>query len=303
MNEKRAVVFDIQRFSLNDGPGIRTIVFLKGCPLNCLWCHNPESKSQKSELMLYLAKCIGCGDCVSACADGLHSFGADGQHIIDRKQCRQCGACEAACSGAIKLCGKPMSVDEVLREVMKDSVFYANSGGGLTISGGEPLMQADFTLALLKAAKESGIHTAIETSGYAKWEVIDSLADYVDLFLWDVKESDSDRHKTFTGVDNTLILSNLHRLNDRGAKVVLRCPIIPGCNDRKEHLEAIGRMAEELSCVERVDIEPYHPMGKSKAEALGREYPLDDLTFPSDEAVKEWCEAVSRWTTKAVAKS
>lgn len=303
MSEKNAVVFDVQRFSLNDGPGIRTIVFLKGCPLNCIWCHNPESKSQRSELMLYPTKCIGCGDCVSSCPEGLHSFGENGQHIIAREKCRRCGVCESACAGAIKLCGKPMSVDEALHQVMKDSVFYANSGGGLTISGGEPLMQADFTQALLKSAKERGIHTAIETSGYAKWDVIESLADYVDLFLWDVKETDSKRHKQYTGVDNALILSNLHRLNDLGATVVLRCPIIPGYNDRKEHLEAIGKMAEELSCVERVDIEPYHPLGKSKAEALGRDYPLDDLTFPSDEAVKSWCETVARLTTKPVAKS
>lgn len=296
----KGTVFDIQKCSVHDGPGIRTTVFLKGCPLDCLWCHNPESKFPKPQLMLYTAKCIGCGECVLACPDGLHAFSADGTHLIDRKHCLRCGKCETVCTGALHLCGRKMSVDEVMTEVLKDKLFYDNSGGGITLSGGEPLMQAEFALALLTEAKRHELHTAIETSGFAKWETLKAFAEVVDLFLWDVKETDSEQHKTFTGVGNELILDNLERLNALGAKVILRCPIIPGCNDREEHLANIGRLAERLSCVDHIDVEPYHPLGKGKASALGRQYPLETLASPTEETITYWCDTLSHYTTKPV---
>ena len=300
---KKGTVFNIQRFSVNDGPGIRTTVFLKGCMLSCLWCHNPESKSAKKELMLFPAKCIGCGGCVSACQMGLHSFTELGEHLIDRQRCISCGACAAACIGAIEMCGQEMSVEEVMEQVIKDISFYKNSGGGITVSGGEPFMQHAFALELLKAARSAGLNTAIETCGYVDPDILLSFIPYVDLFLWDVKETNDERHKRFTGVSNKLILSNLELLNKSGARVVLRCPIVEGYNLSDEHLCAIGELAERLECVIRVDVEPYHPLGKSKSEALGVEYTLGDMQF-LDKALTEHAIAqISRYTKKTVAKA
>jgi len=303
MEEMKNLVFNIQKFSINDGPGIRTTVFLKGCMLNCIWCHNPESKSPHPQLMLNEKLCIGCGECRKVCPKGLHSVGENGEHLIDRENCAACGTCADGCVGALEISGKEMTVEEILKEVMKDKIFYDNSGGGMTVSGGDPLMKPKFTLELFKAAKEKGLHTCIETSGFAKWEDIEAMLPYVDLFLWDVKESDSARHKEYTGVPNERILENLHKLNEAGAGIVLRCPIIPGFNDRKEHLEFIGALAEELEHVIKVDVEPYHPLGKSKCEAIGKKYPLEELTFPADETVKEWISLISAGTTKPVQKA
>lgn len=303
MKKQKGMIFNIQKFSLNDGPGIRTTVFMKGCMLNCLWCHNPESKLAKKQLMLHLEHCIGCGECVSVCPMGIHSFSEDGEHLIYRENCTACGNCENVCTGALELVGKEMSVEEILEEVLKDAMFFENSGGGLTLSGGEPLMQPEFTLCLLKAAKEKGLHTCIETCGYAKWEQIEVLLPYVDIFLWDFKESDALRHKEYVGVSNKQILDNLRRLNDSGANIILRCPIIPGFNDRKEHLFAIASLAEELCGVQRIDIEPYHPLGRAKSESLGEKYGLEQLSFPTEEVVKSWIDTVAANTSKTVQKA
>ncbi|MBQ8720344.1 MAG: glycyl-radical enzyme activating protein [Clostridia bacterium] len=296
-------VFNIQKFSVNDGPGIRTVVFLKGCMLDCVWCHNPESKSPKPQLLLYSNRCVGCGECLKACPRSLHSFGKSGEHIINRNECTSCGACADACVGALQMCGKEMTVDEVMAEVMKDEVFYKNSGGGMTVSGGEPFMQHSFAHSLLRAAKERGLNTAIETSGYTSPEILKSFVPYVDLFLWDVKESDDERHKQFTGVSNKLILKNLELLNELGAKVVLRCPLIEGYNLRPEHLAAIGALAERLECVDHVEIEPYHPLGKSKCEAMGTEYELADMEFLEKTKAEEAIAAISAVTSKIVKKA
>ena len=301
-NEKRTV-FNIQRFCINDGPGIRTTVFLKGCMLKCLWCHNPESGSPTPQLMLHKSKCIGCGECMKACPKGLHSFDSDGKHLINRPLCAACGTCADACVGALEICGKDMTADEIITEVMKDESFYRNSGGGLTLSGGDPLFSPAFTLELLKKAKDKGLHTCIETCGHARWEDIEAILPYVDLFLWDVKETDSLRHKEYTGVSNERILDNLHRLNAAGAEVILRCPIIPDYNDREEHLLSIGRLSEALSAVTEVHIEPYHPMGSSKSEELGEEYPLKNMTFPEKETVMQWINTVASVTKKPVKKA
>lgn len=303
IEQQKSMVFNIQRFSINDGPGIRTTVFLKGCMLNCIWCHNPESKSQKPQLMLHEKLCIGCGECRNACPLSLHSVSKNGEHLINREKCIVCGKCAEACVGALEIVGKKMSVKEIIKEVLKDKVFYKNSGGGMTLSGGEPLMNPRFVLSLLKAAKEEGLHNCIETSGFARWEDIEALIPYVDLFLWDVKETDSVRHKEYTGVPNERILENLRRLNKAGAGIILRCPIIPTYNDRKEHLEAIAALAEELDNVQRIDVEPYHPLGKSKCEDLGKDYPLEFLNFPADETVKEWMSVIAAGTTKPVQRA
>ena len=303
MSDMKHVIFNIQRFSVNDGPGIRTTVFMKGCMLNCLWCHNPESKSAKPQLFLTPRLCVGCGECIQACEKGLHSFTEDGKHLIGRAHCSLCGKCAEACVGALEVCGKEMTAAEIVKEVLKDKPFYENSGGGMTVSGGDPLFAPDFTLALFKEAKAQGLHTCIETSGFARWEKIEALIPYVDLFLWDVKETDSARHEEYTGVPNELILENLHKLDAADAKTILRCPIIPGHNDREEHFSGIAALAESLENVQEINIEPYHPLGQSKSEAIGEEYALAGLTFPKEEVVKEWMAAIQKGTRVEVKKA
>lgn len=300
---EKGTVFNIQRFSVNDGPGIRTTVFLKGCMLDCVWCHNPESKSPKPNLMLYKNKCLGCGGCVSACERSLHSFGESGEHYIKRDECIGCGECVKVCTGALEMCGEQMSVSDVIAEVVRDESFYKNSGGGMTVSGGEPFMQHAFALALLRAAKERGINTAIETSGYVSPEILREFVPYVDLFLWDYKETDEELHKKFTGVSNKLILSNLELLNSLGARVILRCPLIDGYNYREEHIRQIGILAERLDCVIGVDVEPYHPLGKSKCEAMGEHYELEDMPFLEKEMLTRAIGIISAETKKTVKKA
>ena len=295
-------VFNIQKFCINDGPGIRTTVFLKGCMLDCKWCHNPESKKSRPQLMLHAERCIGCGECASVCPHGLHSF-EDGIHTIDRDSCSACGSCADVCVGALELCGYERTVDEIMAEVLKDSAFYKNSGGGMTLSGGEPFMQHEFALELLKSAKEHGLHTCIETCGYVDTKILEKFIPYVDIFLWDIKETDDERHKQYTGVSNAKILSNLSLLNEKGASVVLRCPLIPGYNLRDEHLYAIGELAESLGCVTRVDVEPYHPLGSSKSQALGIDYPLGDTGFVEDSEVARIISLICSKTTKEVKKA
>lgn len=295
-----AKVFNIQRFSLNDGPGIRTTVFVKGCPLRCVWCHNPESKARESELLYDAKRCVGCTRCASACTNGVHIF-ENGIHRLARENCISCFKCVDACPySALEVSGKETSAADALSEVIKDRPFYDTSGGGLTISGGEPLFSFDFTLELLRLAKEAGIHTAIETSGFAQEEQIREIAGYTDLFLYDVKETDPERHKAYTGVDNKIILSNLRMLSEIGAAIVLRCPIIPGYNDRDEHFLNISRLADELRSVIAIDVEPYHPLGESKAESLGKDYPLAGLGFPDEKTVKGWIERIASGTSKPV---
>ena len=227
----------------------------------------------------------------------------DGTHSIRRGDCLSCGTCTANCVGALELCGKQMTTGEVLEQVLADKVFYEHSGGGMTVSGGEPLFQPAFTIELLKKAKEQGLHTCIETCGFAPWHVIEAVKPYVDLFLWDVKETNSDYHREFTGVPNETILENLRKLDAAGAKIVLRCPIIPGCNDRAEHLKGIGVLAESLQNVQRIDVSPYHPLGKSKSEALDIDYALGDLSFTEEETVQNWIKAIATCTDVPVCKS
>ena len=284
-----AMIFDIERNSYVDGPGIRTTVFLKGCPLSCVWCHNPESQSFEKQIMFYKSKCIGCGKCREVCPNNL-------------KSCDFCGKCELYCpADARKICGKEYTIDEVLKEIVKDKPFYENSGGGVTLSGGEPLAQYDFSLELLKKAKENGIHTAIETCGYAEKSKILEIAMYVDLFLFDCKETDPELHKEYTGFDNKIILDNLKALSDAGSKIILRCPIIPGFNDRAEHFKGISEIADKFSGIEHIEIEPFHPLGESKYSALNREYA--DIQPPDAETVDNWIEQIKLGTKKEVKRA
>jgi len=292
-------VFDIQRFSLHDGPGVRTTVFLKGCPLRCLWCHNPEGMSGRPEVSFHVAKCVACGECVRVCPNGAHRLQAATPgssaviHIYDRGSCDVCGRCTEVCdTGALEFIGRAMSVDDVMKEVNPDRVFYATSGGGLTISGGEPLAQTAFTLALLRAAQEAGIHACLQTSGFASWQQFQQLLPLASLFLFDCKETDAQRHKDFTGQSNSLILENLRRLHAAKAKIQLQCPIAPGFNDREDHLEGILTLAQSLPGLEGVRLLPYHPLGKSKLERLGYKGPCASPEASADPSLLE------RWSRR-----
>ena len=299
----KGTVFNIQKFSINDGPGIRTTVFLKGCPLSCIWCHNPESKKTSPEIFYNPSKCVGCGKCTAVCEKNGHKI-ANGTHEYTRVVCDGCGRCAEACvTGALELCGKKMSADEVIAEVMKDEIFYETSGGGLTVSGGEPMAQFDFTYELLTLAKEKGLHVCMETCGFAPSEKYKKIAPLVDIFLFDYKETDAALHKSFTGVSNELILENLTMLDSIGVKTILRCPIIPTCNDRDDHFEGIARVASSLNNIIEINVEPYHPLGKGKSELLDRRYVLDDVGFPSDETVSGWIDKTQSKTAVIVKKA
>lgn len=275
-----ATIFNIQKFSVNDGPGIRTTVFFKGCPLACAWCHNPESIHPKPELLYYSSKCIGCGRCITACKQSAVS--ADGHKIsINRSKCIRCGACTEACpTDALQMAGKEVSIDEILREIDKDAVFYQQSGGGVTFSGGEPMAQIDALETLLKASKARGLHTAVDTSGYAPWSEFERILKWTDLFLFDVKHLDEASHQSFTGVSNKVILENLRQLSRHKANLGLRLPVIPGVNDSDAHIDRIGALLSSLN-IQTVYLLPYHGIAKGKYERLGQVYALDGMKSPS----------------------
>lgn len=295
-------VFDIQRMSVHDGPGIRTTVFLKGCPLHCLWCHNPESQSSRPELALHEAQCINCGECLLTCPKGNHAF-MEGVHLIRRDRCIRCGLCAKACVGALELIGREMNVEEVMMEVRKDVNFYKTSGGGITLSGGEPLMQPVFAKALLVAAKEEGMNTAMETSGYGDPKEVQALMPLVDLWLYDVKETDEKKHIAYTGVGRERILANLLQLDKAGMKIILRCPIIPGFNDREDHLISIAELANSLSHVKAIHVEPYNRLGESKSKPIGKTYGLQNLQAPEKKQVESWVRYLHERTNILVLKS
>ena len=295
MQEESTVVFDIEKFAVHDGPGIRTVVFMKGCPLHCLWCHNPESQSFQPEIFFMQEKCTACGRCAVPCPQHCHVF-RDGIHLFERTHCIKCGKCADVClTGALETSGKVMSVSEVMRQVLADRLFYENSGGGVTLSGGEPLAHFAFTQAFLRKARAEGLHTAIETCGYASQEKIYALLPYVDLWLWDVKAS-PDSHQRLTGGSAEPVLENLHGIDAAGAKTVLRCPLVPGINDREEDLLHIAELAESLRHVQWIDLEPYHPLGESKSRRLGRSE-VFHADFVPVEKIKEYARIIGAHTS------
>ncbi len=293
-------VFNVQKFCTSDGPGIRTVVFLKGCPLRCAWCHNAESQRKTSELMYHGDKCVYCGKCAVVCEQGVHIVNGT-THTLERDKCISCGKCVEAClTDALELKGTNVTVDEIIADVMKDKVFYDNSGGGITLSGGEPTAQLDFTLALLKAARNNGLHTAIETCGYTSAENIKAVAEHVDLFLYDVKHTDSALHEKYTGVPNERILENLRLIDSMGKKIVIRTPIIPDVNDTDEHFTALAALASELKNVEKLEIEPYHDLGNAKYEQLGESVETHTFRVPEKAEVDVWREKIAAQTSVPV---
>ncbi len=290
-------VFNIQRFSLFDGPGVRTVVFLKGCPLRCIWCHNPEGIDRIPQIMYNPQRCIACGDCVDACPKNRH-FIRDGLHGFIRDGCIGCGKCAKVCpTGAVSLAGQLMDTEAVMAEVMRDQSLYIESGGGMTLSGGEPLYQAEFAISLLKAAKEQGVTTCIETCGQAKTEVIEEAAKYTDDFYFDYKATGDEMHKRLCGVPQTVILNNLAKLDEVGARVTLRCPIVEGKNEIPEHIAGIAEIAGKYSCIKEVHLEPYHRLGVSKAEKLGQVAEYDGKA-PERVRLEAYCEEISRISGK-----
>ena len=278
-----AIVFDIQRSSFQDGPGIRTTVFFKGCPLQCVWCHNPESQRFQPELMVQAARCTACGRCRQVCPMGA----ADGP-ATDRSRCVNCGACASACPGGARILkGWRASVEEVMRVVRRDTPFYDATGGGLTVSGGEPLGQPGVLKALLEAAKAEGIHTCVETCGHAPWRVVAAILPFTDLFLYDWKLTDPDKHLIWTGKDNRLIRENLERILEAGVPVLVRAPLIPGVNDGEAHLDELVRLSL-LPGVQGVEVLPWHRMGVAKRAALGLALQLADLPDASEEQKAKW---------------
>ncbi len=287
------IIFDIKKFAIHDGPGIRTTAFLKGCSLRCAWCHNPESIDTSQELFYTPAKCIDCGACVKVCPEVCHSMN-EGKHEFLRDGCTVCGKCAEVChAGALEMVGREMSADEVMAEVVKDRQFYETSGGGVTLSGGEPMVQPEFAGELLEKAKGEGLHTCLDTCGNVSYDRYEAVMPFVDLFLYDIKETDSARHEQFTGAGNELILENLKKLDAAGGNAIIRCPVIPGMNDREEHFRAVGALASSLKNVQGINLMAYHPLGSSKSERLGKEYKVDCEEAAGASDIERWLKLLA----------
>jgi len=300
------LVFNIQRYSIHDGPGIRTTVFLKGCPLDCWWCHNPEGQEAEPEVVVIEGRCVQCGECRVACPQekGVRNLflenaeKAPKPHFPEKRfltpfsaepplRCTRCGACVEACpTGARQMVGRRMTVAEVMAEVVKDRIFYEESGGGVTFSGGEPLVQPKFLAALLDACRAEKIHTAVDTCGFAPQADLLAVAPRADLFLYDLKSMDEARHRLYTGISNVSILENLQALSRVHKNIWIRVPIIPGVNDNAEQLEALARCAAATSGVRQVNVLPYHEAGAYKSSRVGKPCRMENVVPPSAEFMK-----------------
>ena len=286
--DRKGVILDIQKFSIHDGPGIRTTVFLKGCPLNCLWCHNPESKNFQPQLSYDANKCIMCGKCETVCPVNVHKF-ENNTHCTDYSKCILCGKCVESCPvNALSIYGKSMSINEIISEVKKDKKFFDNTGGGITISGGEPLSQQEFTAALAKEAKEQGIHVTVETSGFASKESVEKIAEYTDLFLFDYKVSDDELSEKLIGIkDLNKILENLDLIYSKKKDIIIRCPFIPKHNITEKHFRKIAELEKKYPDLLGIEILPYHNFGKNKADSIGDKYEVE-VKMPEDSEVDSW---------------
>lgn len=286
------IIFDIKKYALHDGPGIRCTVFLKGCPLRCSWCHNPESWQAEPEPMVRPVRCVRCGRCLEVCPESAISL-TKATPATDAQRCTRCGTCLTVCpANARQIVGRTVSASEVLAEIEKDIIFYDTSAGGVTFSGGEPLMQPEFLNALAAGCRKLDIHTAVDSCCYAEPDVVRQIAESVDMFLCDIKHLDPDKHKKFTGVDNQLILDNIALLASLGKEVIVRVPVVPGVNDNTADIEAIGRYVKTLKTIREIDLLPYHSGGSAKAGRLGRKAVVPQRRHVPDEAMSAYAECL-----------
>ena len=289
----KGLLLEPKRFAIHDGPGIRTTFFFKGCVLKCIWCHNPESISPKIQLGYYEHKCISCGECADVCPVNAHTFPGE-KHCFAPDRCIVCGKCEDACLGkALKLYGKEMTVDEVMQIALADLTFYQESNGGVTLSGGEPLMQIDFAEALLKELKKAQIHTAVDSCANVETSRFERVLPYTDMFLIDFKHADSAAHKKLTGCGNELICKNLKWLSDQGARIEIRIPVVPTCNDSEENMEQTAEFLGKLN-VEAVRLLPYHSLAGSKYRAVNMPDTMPAVPAPGEEILNRFAEVLKK---------
>lgn len=285
LKKTEGIIFGIQRFSIHDGPGIRTTLFLKGCNVNCLWCHNPEGIPVQQLLSYNASKCTGCRGCASVCPAGVHSFSGS-EHTVDREKCLFCGKCVDICPAeALEVMGERVTAGDITEQLMRDRKFFED-GGGVTLSGGEALLQKDFVLAVASGLKEQGVHIALETNGALPWKHYEEVMPYIDIFLVDYKVTDPQVYKKYVGGSNAMVEENICRLHDSGKKVRVRCPIIPGVNDTEDHFRKIAELTVKMSDLEGAEILPYHKLGVSKAARVGLK--TEEFEMPSNETVREW---------------
>jgi choline trimethylamine-lyase activating enzyme len=294
----KGTIFNIQRFSIHDGPNVRTTIFFKGCNLKCLWCHNPESISFKREVEVFLERCINCGRCFEICNKSAHYVDVQGIHRMHRNQCDGCFNCTNDCfAEALVGVGTEITVDDLMKSILLDKSYYMNSGGGVTFSGGECMLQIDFLKALLTKCKENGIHTAIDTAGNLSWSYFEKVLDVTDLFLYDLKAADSKVHENLTGVGNALIIENLKKLYTAGKQIHVRIPYILGVND--DQLNGIGLILKDLD-IQKVELLPYHRLGESKYKSLDKDFALRNISIPSEEEIDKAVGILREYTANAV---
>ncbi len=289
-----ALLVEVKRFGVHDGPGVRTVFFLKGCPLNCRWCHNPESISLKPELAYYKHKCIQCGECIPVCPVGAHKF-LGGKHSFDRAKCVACGACENVCLGnALKFFGQTMNAKEAAKIAIEDKDFY-ETDGGITMSGGEPLLQTEFCVELFKILRKENIHCAIDTCGAVNWKKFETVLPYTDLFLYDLKHVDEKLHIEYTGCSNKLILENLEKLSKSNVPIEIRIPLIPEFNMDTETINAIGEKLSKLSNITAVQLLAYHDFAVSKYEAIGKINTMPKVAVPTAEQINKIADQLKKF--------
>ena len=295
MNEARYI--DIKRFAVHDGPGIRTTLFLKGCSLRCIWCHNPESRFQQPELAIHYPKCTCCGECAKFCS--CHRI-VDGKHEFNRADCKACGKCVEACpSGVLELFGKTITVDEAAEKLLEDRIFYAD-GGGITLSGGEPLLHSAFCAELLTQMQAAGIHCAVDTCGNVQWSAFEAVLPFTDIFLYDFKCADSEKHRQLTGSGNELILDNLKKLNETGKEIEIRMIMVPKHNMEEGDLRAAGEFLAPLKSISAIRLLAYHSLARSKFQAVGHPDTMPDVPSPDADALERCAEILRTYGVKVI---